>query len=1081
MKLSNEQLKAVTTSNRFIFLLAGAGSGKTRVVIERIKYLINSKVNPKEILAITFTRKAAEEMKLRLNNNLVNINTFHGFCYQELLNDGFKKQILDPKDLPFTQKELLVVSKYKNSLQSVKPPLILKTYEKYLSNRNAIDFDDIMNIFLSKYKKKSFDFEYIFIDEFQDTNNLQYEILKLLINSKTKVFAVGDPDQSIYRFRGANSKIIDKYIKEYNATLLTLGNNYRSNIKIISEANYIIKKNKDRIKKELTPNKKDEGVVLAFEFNNQIEETTFIISELKKLLNEGYLFNDIAIIYRNHSRATMFKRIYMDHYLISIEPNINLLSCHESKGLEFKIVFIIGLEEGLFPSLYDNMISEVEEERRLFFVAVSRAKDKLYLTYSKKDEFNQVRKPSRFLVELNREIKKISYVIWYNNLGDKVDILNRIKELTKIINKANIDYHTYDNPTMSDYEYDMLFKELKELELAYPEYKQPNSPTDKVGGVILDRFLKVIHDIPMTSLSNAFNFEELEDFYNRVKKEIDSFELISELKIDGLAISLIYENGSFVKAVTRGDGQVGEDVSENVKTIKTLPLTLTKPVNITVRGEIFMPYGSFQKLNRERETEGAPLFSNPRNAASGTIRQLDSSIVSKRGLDIFLYTVANADDFEIENQYEALQFLHDLGFKINKNYKVSNSLEELIQDIKDFDIARHNLNFATDGVVVKVNDFNYQKELGFTARHPKWATAYKFSPEVVETKLLKITFQVGRTGVITPVANLETVEVSGSNVSRATLHNEGFIRDRDIREGDYVYLQKAGEIIPEIISVNMDKRTNQLPFEMITNCPDCNSLLSKKESDADHFCINPECPSRNINQIIHFASRNAMNIDTLGERVVETFHGLGYLNNIIDIYYLKDHYDELIELPGFGKKSIDKLLDAIENSKTMPFSKLFFGLGIKNVGAKVAQIIVSELSDIDTIINATKEDLTSIFEIGDVIAESIITYFKDEKNLETIKFFKDNNFVLSQEKIEKLEDHYFSGKTVVLTGTLEHFSRNELSDKLVLLGAKVSSSVSKKTDLVIAGEQAGSKLTKANELGIKVLSEQELLEILENE
>jgi DNA ligase (NAD+) len=662
-----------------------------------------------------------------------------------------------------------------------------------------------------------------------------------------------------------------------------------------------------------------------------------------------------------------------------------------------------------------------------------------------------------------------------------VDILKRIKELTKIINQANVDYHTYDNPTMSDYEYDMLFKELKELELAYPEYKQPNSPTDKVGGVILDRFQKVTHDIPMTSLSNAFNFDELADFYHRVQKEIEAFELISELKIDGLAISLIYENGNFIKAVTRGDGQIGEDVSENVKTIKSLPLTLTKPVNITVRGEIFMPYESFYKLNAEREKEGLPLFANPRNAASGTIRQLDSSIVSKRGLDLFVYTIANSDDFEIDTQYEALTLLHKLGFKINKNYRLSNTLSDLFETINHLDRTRQGLNFATDGVVVKVNQFNYQKELGYTARHPKWATAYKFSPEVVETKLLKITFQVGRTGVITPVANLETVEVSGSNVSRATLHNEGFIRDRDIREGDYVYLQKAGEIIPEIISVNMDKRDKQLPFEMITNCPDCNSVLVKKESDADHFCINPDCPSRNINQIIHFASRNAMNIDTLGEKVVETFHGLEYLNNIIDIYSLKDHYDELIELPGFGKKSIDKLLEAIENSKTMPFAKLFFGLGIKNVGAKVAQIIVDELSDIDTIMSATKEELTSIFEIGDVIADSIINYFKDEKNLEIIKFFKENNFVLSQEKVKKLDDHFFSGKTVVLTGTLEHFSRNELSDKLVLLGAKVSSSVSKKTDIVIAGDQAGSKLTKAVELQIKVLSEQELLEILNEE
>lgn len=797
MELSNEQIKAVTSQDRFIFLLAGAGSGKTRVVIERIKYLINQGVDPNDILAITFTRKASKEMKKRLENDEVNINTFHGFCYQELLKDGFNKQIIDPKDLPFTQSELLRVSKYKNALQSAKPPLIFDTYQNYLTIRNSIDFDDIMTIFLKRYQRNNFQFKYIFIDEFQDTNNLQYQILKLLIKNDTYVFAVGDPDQSIYRFRGANLKIIDTYLNDFKATLLTLGNNYRSSTKIIDEANYTISKNRNRIKKELIPNKIEPGVFDIFSFDNLEDEAHFIIRKLKYLINSGYQLSEIAIIYRNHSRATTFKKRYLDNYLIQVNPNIATLSCHEAKGLEFKIVFLIGLEEGLFPSLYENRISELEEERRLFFVAITRAMDQLFITYSKKDEFDNIRKPSRFIVELNREIRKISYRIWYNNSGDNVDILKRIKELIKIINQANIDYHTYDNPTMSDYQYDMLLKELIELELTYPEYKQPNSPTDRVGGVVLDRFVKVNHDIPMTSLANAFDFEELEAFYSRISKEIDNFELISELKIDGLAISLIYENGNFVKAITRGDGQIGEDVTENVKTIKSLPLTLTRPLNTTVRGEIYLPYEKFEKLNHEREKEGLPLFANPRNAASGTIRQLDSSIVSKRGLDIFLYTIANSDDFSIENQHEALNLLYELGFKINRNFKVSTTFEELINNINHFDEKRKNLNYATDGVVVKVNDFHNQRELGYTARHPKWAIAYKFSPEVVETKLLKITFQVGRTGVITPVANLKTVEVSGSNVSRATLHNEGFIKDKDIREGDYVFLQKAGKLFPK--------------------------------------------------------------------------------------------------------------------------------------------------------------------------------------------------------------------------------------------------------------------------------------------
>ena len=659
-----------------------------------------------------------------------------------------------------------------------------------------------------------------------------------------------------------------------------------------------------------------------------------------------------------------------------------------------------------------------------------------------------------------------------------MDILKRIKELTKIINQANFDYHTLDNPTISDYQYDMYLKELIELETKYPEYKQENSPTEKVGGVVLDRFNKVTHEVPMTSLANVFDGDELTQFYNRLTKELSLFELITELKIDGLAISIIYIDGKFSRAITRGDGRVGEDVTENVKTIKSLPLTLTKPVSITVRGEIYLPQKSFIRLNNERLNEGLSLFANPRNAASGTIRQLDSSVVAKRGLDAFFYTLVNYQDFNIKTQSEALDFLEELGFKVNDQHHVVNNLDQLINKIKEYDNLRKSLSYATDGVVIKINDFASQEEMGYTARHPKWATAYKFSPEMVETLLKEITYQVGRTGVITPVANFETVEVSGSNVSRATLHNEGFIKDKDIRVGDYVFIQKAGEIIPEVVSVNLDKRKDQKPFEMITNCPDCKSLISKREEDADYYCLNPNCPSRNINAIIHYASRVAVNIDTLGEKLVENLHNEGYLNSIIDIYLLKDHYDKLIELPGYGKKSIDKLLNAIENSKEAPFAKIFFGLGIKNVGAKVAQIIVDHLHNIDNIMKATHEELIEIFEIGDIIANSVIEYFKDEKSLEIIDFMKQNGFNLSQEEVAKATDHYFSGKTVVLTGRLEKLTRDEAGSKITAMGGKITSSVSKNTDLVIAGEAAGSKLTRANELNIKVINEEELLELL---
>ena len=657
-------------------------------------------------------------------------------------------------------------------------------------------------------------------------------------------------------------------------------------------------------------------------------------------------------------------------------------------------------------------------------------------------------------------------------------VLKRIEQLTKVINQANFDYHTLDNPTISDYEYDMFLKELIDLEEKYPQYKQPNSPTLKVGGLILDSFEKVNHQVPMMSLGNVFNVFELEQFYQRIVKELPNFDLITELKIDGLAISVIYEKGNFKQALTRGDGQVGEDVSENVKTIKSLPLVLNQEVDVTVRGEIYLPRNNFIKLNEQRLANNLPLFANPRNAASGTIRQLDSKIVAKRNLDAFFYTLVNAEELGVINQYDSLKKLKELGFKVNPNYQMIKDFKSLVDKIVQYDKLRHDLNYATDGVVVKVNSFAHQDELGMTARHPKWAIAFKFSPEMAETILKEITFQVGRTGVITPVANFETVELSGSNVSRATLHNEGFILEKDIRQGDYVFIQKAGEIIPEVVSVNLDKRKDQPPFKMIDKCPDCGSILQKREEDANHYCVNVDCPSRNINSIIHFASRNATNIDTLGERVVETLHNEGYLNNIVDIYKLKDHYDHLIELPGFGKKSIDKLLNAIEASKQTPFVKLFFGLGIKNVGSKVAQIIVDNLHDIDAIMAATFEQLTSIYEIGEVIASSVIDYFQEEKNVNTINFMKEAGFILSQEAKEVLSNHYFSNKTIVLTGKLANFSRDELTEKISMLGGKVTSSVSKKTDLLIAGEDAGSKLTKAQSLEIEIINEDKLLEIL---
>lgn len=658
-----------------------------------------------------------------------------------------------------------------------------------------------------------------------------------------------------------------------------------------------------------------------------------------------------------------------------------------------------------------------------------------------------------------------------------MDIKSKIKTLTDIINKANYDYHTLDNPTITDYEYDRYFNELKELEEKYPEYKQVDSPTEKVGGAVLSEFKKIKHEIPMMSLNNSFDFDDLTSFFTKLKNEYNDLNFVSELKIDGLAVSIKYKSGIFVSAATRGDGVTGEDVTNNVKTIKSLPLKLTENIDIEVRGEIFMPHKSFGQLNEQRLENNEQLFANPRNAASGTIRQLDSTVVASRNLDIFLYTIVNAENY-VDSQHEVLTYLSNLGFKVNPFYHINNSSEELLSNIKNYDEQRKTLNYDTDGVVVKVNELKYYDEIGYTAKSPKWAIAYKFAPEEAETLLKSITFQVGRTGKITPVAELEPVLVSGSVVARATLHNEDYIKNRDIRINDYVFIRKAGEIIPEVFKVNSDKRTTQKPFEMITTCPACNNEIIRKENEADYFCINELCPARNINSLIHFASRVAMNIEGLGEKVVETLNSLGYLNTIVDIYKLKDFYDELILIEGFGERSITKLIDAIELSKKNEADKLLFALGIKNVGAKVATTLLNTYGNIFELAKAEIIDLEEIDEIGNIIANNVYQYFNNESNLSLLNELNSLGLNFNFSKTEVIE-HEFNNKRVVITGTFEKYKRTELTKILEEHGAKVSSSVSKNTDFVIAGTDAGSKLTKAEELKITILTENELLERLE--
>ena len=646
----------------------------------------------------------------------------------------------------------------------------------------------------------------------------------------------------------------------------------------------------------------------------------------------------------------------------------------------------------------------------------------------------------------------------------------RIEELTKLINQANYDYHTLDQPTITDYEYDQLLKELVDLETKYPEYKLDNSPTDKVGGVVLDSFEKVTHQVPMMSLSNVFNTEELIAFDERIKKVADSYSYLSELKIDGLAVSITYEQGKFVRAATRGNGQIGEDISENVKTIKSLPLSLKEHIDIEVRGEIFMPHKSFNKLNEERMEQDLPLFANPRNAAAGTIRQLDSKVAAKRNLDIFLYQIVNAENY-VSTQKEALEFLKSLGFKVNPNFKLNQNLDELINQIHVYDNLRKTLNYETDGVVIKINEFDLHEKIGYTAKYPKWATAYKFKAEQQTTKLKDITFQIGRTGVVTPVAELEPVFISGSKVSRATLHNEDYIKAKDIRVGDYVVVHKAGEIIPEVVEVDMSQRKEQTPFEMIDHCPVCHEPLERKDGEADYYCTNDQCPGKHINRLIHFSSRVAMDIDTLGEKVVETLHDLGFLNTIADIYTLKNHEDDLKGLPGFADKKVEKLLAAIEDSKKQSFDKLIFGLGIKHVGAKVAKVLVSNYPSMDTLRQATYEDLIEINEIGEMIAQSIVNYFDKPEHIELIERLSSYGLNMTYEST-KIVDHEFNGKTIVLTGKLENYTRDEAQAIIEKFGGKVSSSVSKKTDFVLAGSDAGSKLQKAKDLGVQVLDEE---------
>lgn len=657
---------------------------------------------------------------------------------------------------------------------------------------------------------------------------------------------------------------------------------------------------------------------------------------------------------------------------------------------------------------------------------------------------------------------------------------NRILFLRRELEKYSIEYYVYDNPSVSDQEYDRLMQELMALEEKHPEMYDANSPSQRIIGQVLEGFEKVRHDSQMLSLGNVFNYEEIEEFVNRIQGSVKDAEFVVECKYDGLAMSLIYENGSFVRAVTRGDGLVGEDVSANIKTIQSIPMHIPERRHVEVRGEVYMPKKSFEELNERQKKNNQALFANPRNAAAGSIRQLDSGVCASRKLDAYWYYFQNAQDFGILTQQEALDRMRSLNFKVNPLYKVCKNTKEIWEFIQSIQEKRNDLPYEIDGMVIKLNSLSDQRTLGSTAKVPRYATAYKFPAERVQTRLLDIVITVGRTGKITPNAVLEPVRIAGTTVSAAQLHNEDMILSKDLRINDIVVVQKAGEIIPEVVSSVKERRDgSQVPYVYPTHCPVCGSRLVRLEGEAAHYCINQDCPARVVESMIHFASRDAMDIDTLGDKKIEQLHEFDFLNSIEDIYFLHEHREELLEKRGYQKKSVDKMLETIETSKKQPLALLLYGLGIRQVGKKAAAILANYFGSMDALMKADVDTLVSINDIGPITAQSIVEFFKDESNQKLIQTLKEQGLNMIQEK-QEIKASRFTNKTVVLTGTLEHYTRNEAKEILENLGANVSGSVSKKTDYVIYGTAAGSKLAKAQNLGVATMSEEEFVEEVEN-
>lgn len=658
------------------------------------------------------------------------------------------------------------------------------------------------------------------------------------------------------------------------------------------------------------------------------------------------------------------------------------------------------------------------------------------------------------------------------------NIQNRVNELHDLLNQYSYEYYVKDNPSVPDSEYDKLLRELIDIENAHPELKTDDSPTVRVGGEAQSSFEKVNHETPMLSLGNAFNEEELRRFDERIREHIGNVEYMCELKIDGLAVSLKYEDGRFVQGLTRGDGTTGEDITENLRTIHAIPLKIKEPLNVEVRGEAYMPRRSFMRLNDEREKNEEQPFANPRNAAAGSLRQLDPKLAAKRKLSVFLYSVNDFTDFNATTQSDALDELDRLGFKTNHERARVEDIEGVLEYIKKWTKQREQLSYDIDGIVIKVNDLDQQDEMGFTQKSPRWAIAYKFPAEEVVTELKDIELSIGRTGVVTPTAILEPIRVAGTTVSRASLHNEDLIKERDIRIGDSVIVKKAGDIIPEVVRSIIDRRPNDAkPYRMPTHCPSCGHELVRIEGEVALRCINPKCQAQLVEGLIHFVSRQAMNIDGLGNKIIQQLYHHQLIKDVGDIFYLTK--EDLLPLERMGTKKVENLLSAIEHAKQNSLEHLLFGLGIRHLGAKASQILAEKFETMDRLLKVTEEELIAIHDIGDKLAQSVVTYLDNEDIKALIEKLKDKNVNMTYKgvKSSEIEGHpEFQNKTIVLTGKLQQMTRKEATTWLEMQGAKVTSSVTKSTDLVIAGEDAGSKLSKAEQFGTEIWSESQFIE-----